>query len=139
MSKVRGELGGQENAKRLRAYLDVLRADRRGVPTRGNGPNLSAIAKACGFDRGVFYSNLDVKLLLNEAWEELGLDDGRSEPTTAYEAARLKDEMKSPRNGRIDGLEQEVLLLRAENAQLKADAAKYKALQQLMISSGRIP
>lgn len=139
MSKVRGELGGQENAKRLRAYIDALRADRRGVPARGSGPNLSAIAKACGFDRGVFYSNQEVKLLLNDAWEQLGLDDGMPDPTTAYEVARLKDEAKSPGNGRVDSLEKEVLLLRSENAQLKAEAAKYKALQQLMISTGRMP
>lgn len=140
MSKIaRGELGGQENAKRLRTYIDVLRADRRGVPARGDGPNLSAIAKACGFDRGVFYSNEEVKLLLNEAWEELGLDNGRPEPTTAYEAARLKDEAKSRGDSRVSGLEQEVLLLRAENAQLKAEHAKYKALQRLMIETGRMP
>jgi len=139
MKRLRGEHGGEENVRRFNTYVAALRKEKRGLPARNGGPNLSAIAKVCGFDRGVFYSNEGVKLLLNEAWEELGLDDGRPEPTTAYEAARLKDEAKSRGNSRIDGLEQEVLLLRAENAQLKAEAAKYKALQQLMIATGRMP
>jgi hypothetical protein len=135
----RGELGGLENAKRFRSYVDSLRAEGRGLPARNGGPNLSAIAKACGFDRGVFYANEEAKLLLDEAWVELGLADGRVEPSTAYEAARLKEESKSRGDSRSNSLEQEVLRLRAENAQLKVEIARFKAIQMLMAETGRMP
>lgn len=96
MKRVRGELGGFENVKRLHTYIDALRKDRRGLPQRAGGPNLSAIAKACGFDRGVFYTNEEAKFLLDDAQRELGLDHEVRQPSSAFEAARLKDEIKAP-------------------------------------------
>ena len=48
----------------LNSYLDSLSKAGSTLPRRGGTPNKVAIAKACGFDRNVFYSQGAVALLL---------------------------------------------------------------------------
>ena len=136
---MRGAAKGEENVRRLRAYLDALRAERRGLPARDGRPNLSVVAEACGFDRGVFYANQAAKVLLDEATTALGLDDGRPEPADAFEAAHIRQEIKARVDGRTKALEEEVLRLRAENARLKAENERMRALRVLMAETGRMP
>jgi hypothetical protein len=118
---MRGVAGGDDNARRLIDYIGGLRAERRGLPARDGRPNLSVIAQACGFDRGVFYTNQRAKLLLDEATAEVGLDDGWPAPATAFEAAQIREEAKARTDSRSKALEEEILRLRAENARLKAE------------------
>lgn len=136
---MRGVLKGEENARRLRDYLTALRTERRGLPSRDGRPNLSIIAEACGFDRGVFYANQMAKMLLDEATAELGLDDGMPEPADAFEEARIREEAKVRSDGRAKALEEEVLRLRAENARLKSENERMRAIRTLMADTGRIP
>jgi hypothetical protein len=136
---MRGAAKGQENAQRLAVYFAALRAEKRGLPARDGRPNLSVIAHACGFDRGVFYANQTAKVMLDDAVAELGLDDGRPYPANAFEAAQLRDETKVRGEGRSRALEDELLRLRAENAQLRAELVRLRAVQNLMANMGRMP
>jgi hypothetical protein len=136
---MRGAAKGEENAQRLASYIAALRAEKRGLPARDGRPNLSVIAQACGFDRGVFYANQAAKILLDEATAELGLDDGRPEPANAFEAAQIRAETKVARDKRVNSLEEEILRLRAENGQLKVEIARYRAIERLMSETGRMP
>lgn len=119
--EMRGVAGGDDNARRLIDYIGGLRAARRGLPARDGRPNLSLIAQACGFDCGVYYTNQRAKLLLDEATAEFGLDDSRPGPATAFEEAQIRGEAKARTDSRSKALEEEILWLRAENAQLKAE------------------
>lgn len=56
MSRSGPEIGA-ENANALRLHLDDLWTRQEPLPRRAGKPNLTSIAAACGFDRGVFYSN----------------------------------------------------------------------------------
>ncbi|MDO9710756.1 DUF6262 family protein [Paracraurococcus lichenis] len=123
----------------MRSYLDALRAEGRGLPGRDGKPNLSVIAEACEFDRGVFYANQMAKMLLDEATGQLGLDDGRARPATGFEEARLREEAKARLDGYTKALEEEVLRLRAENARLKAENESLRAIRTLMSETGRMP
>jgi hypothetical protein len=137
---VRGAQRGEENAARLQAYLDGLGANSRGLPKRDGKPNLSVIAAACGFDRGVFYTNEAAKLLLDEAIVALGLDDGR--PTaapSAFDEARIHEEGKVRADGRTKALEEEVIRLRAESARLRSENDRLRAIRTLMADTGRVP
>lgn len=137
--KARGELGGERNVVLLQTYISELAAQGRGVPVRAGRPNLSVIAEACGFDRGVFYQNSTAKSLLDAAVAELGFATSSAKSTDAYDEARLKDESKSLDNRRLKALEEENLYLRAENSQLRAENIRFRALQQLMANTGRMP
>ncbi|WP_287786721.1 DUF6262 family protein [Acidiphilium sp.] len=132
-------LKGEENARRLRDYLVALREEGRGLPARDGRPNLSSIAEACGFDRGVFYANQMAKILLDEAIAELGLDNGGPKPADAFEEAQIREEAKARTDGRTKALEEEVLRLRAENAQLKSENERMRAIRALMAETGRTP
>jgi hypothetical protein len=66
---VRGVPKGEENVRLLGVYLDELAAIGCGLPARDGRPNLSVIADACGFGRGVFYNNDAAKKVLDDAPE----------------------------------------------------------------------
>lgn len=125
--------------RRLSDYLEALRAEGRSLPAWGGRPNLRVIAEACGFDRGVFYSNQAAKVLLDEAQGRLGLDDGAPAPATAFEGARLRAEAKGRGEARMSSLEDEVIRLRAENARLGRENAQLRAVRDLMAETGRVP
>ncbi len=135
----RGVIQGEENVRRLGTYLDALAAERRGLPARDRRPNLSAIAEACGFDRGVFYTNQPAKMLLDDAHRRLGLEDDRPAALTAFDDARLREEGKARADGRLKALEEEVLRLRSENASLRAETDRLRALRHLLAETGRVP
>jgi hypothetical protein len=103
---VRGVQKGEENVRRLGVYLDEMTAEGRGLPARDGRPNLSVIAEACAFDRGVFYSNQTAKMLLDDAHRRLGLETGVPVDNTAFEQARLREEGKARSDGRSRSLEE---------------------------------
>jgi hypothetical protein len=135
---MRGVQQGEENVRRLNVYIKELSAEKRGLPARDGRPNLSIIAEACGFDRGVFYSNQKAKVILDEAYRGLGLDIGVAADLTAFEEAQLREESKSRADNRSKSLEQEILRLRAEIASLRAENARYRALRELLANTGRV-
>lgn len=55
----------------LRKYLKGLRDTGALLPRNGGRPNKLAVARACEFDRNVFYGNPEALQLLqeHEAWE----------------------------------------------------------------------
>ena len=137
---MRGVQGGDENIRKLRTYLDALKAEQRALPAFNMTPNLKTIAEACGFDRGVFYGkNSLAKVLVDEAASQLGLDDGRPIAETAFDEFRMRNEAKSQSDSRTKALEEEVIRLRAENARLKIENERYRAIRQMMAETGRAP
>ena len=48
---------GRKNAAALKEYLRGLKAQSGQLPARGGKVNVTAVALACGFDRGVLYQN----------------------------------------------------------------------------------
>ena len=136
---MRGVVGGEDNARRLSEYIGGLRAVQRGLPSRDGKPTLSVIAHACGFARGVFYTNQAVKMLLDGATAEVGLDNGLPPPGTAFDEARIREEVKAKADRRTKELEEEVLRLRAANARLKSENERFKAIRTLMAETGRMP
>lgn len=139
-SAIRGVKGAEENIRRVTSYISGLELAGRGVPWRGSGPNLSLIATACGFDRGVFYSNTTARALIDDAVVRLGRDSGTHTSTSRTPSVgSIADDAKEVRNRRTSDLESEILLLRAENAQLREDNGRFRALQRLMVETGRMP
>jgi hypothetical protein len=78
-------------------------------------------------------------VLIEEAASQLGLDDGRPIAETAFDEIRIRNEAKSQSDSRTKALEEEVIRLRAENARLKIENERYRAIRQMMAETGRAP
>lgn len=127
---MRGVPQGQENARRLEAYLDALERDKLPLPARDGKPNLSVIALACGFDRGVLYTNAAAKSAITAAAARLGLEAFEQR---APESVCAPD----PRDQRILKLEQENAALRAENIDLRRRVKRLEHVESHMAETGR--
>src|SRR5215469_12222867 len=100
---------GAEHVERVRQYIADLKAGGRAFPSRAGKPNLSVIAVACGFDRGVFYNNAAAMDVIEVELKPggIGLEswDMRAEDLPSG---------SDPRDQRIMQLEQANASLRAE-------------------------
>ena len=77
--------------------------------------------------------------MLDLAIAELGLDFGGPQPANEFEAAQLANEQKVRGEGRTRVLEEELLRLRAENAQMRAELIRLRALTAVMEQTGLMP
>jgi hypothetical protein len=123
-----GNAIGAENVARLKAYLEAVEGDSRGLPVRGGEANRSAIALACGFDRQVLYKNPLAKALLEAAVEKLGLAEVEDDAPVAK---------TDRRDQRILTLEQQNASLRAENAGLREKLRRLEQVEDIMVATGR--
>lgn len=120
---------GAEHAERLQQYLkdiDVL-------PARGGKLNVTAVALACGFDRGVLYANSECKRLIKAAIESKGLQglEDRVVAPTDDRCRRLEHQ--------VGQLEQRLAALSAENEALRAKVRRLAHVESHMIATGRLP
>ena len=118
-----------ENVERLRKYLSGIEA----LPSRGGQLNATAVARACGFDRGVLYQNPECKRLLNEALAAKGLRGLEEHETPAF------DDRKRQLEQLVTKLEQRNAALKAENDTLRDKLKRLHHVEAHMIATGRIP
>lgn len=106
---MKGKSGAElakEYAQRLRSYL--LSVDR--PPMRGGRVNMTAVAKACGFDRQVLYTNPACRALIQKLDAETLTDtDQALEPVTT----------ETVPTGELSLAKRRITLLEAENFELK--------------------
>ena len=122
---------GAENVQRLKAYVEELASATRGLPARGGRINASAIALACGFDRGVLYQNPAAREVLQEAATRLGLDG---------QVAKRETVSIDRRDQRILKLEQENAGLKAEIFELRRMLRRLEHIEETMVETGkRVP
>jgi hypothetical protein len=87
-----------EHAETLRLHLEHLWKRQEPLPRRAGRPNLTSLAAACGFDRGVFYSNEVVaahletyekrdRIRFYDKLEEAELKRDKAESTAKYDRA----------------------------------------------------
>ena len=123
---------GAEHVARVRQHIADLRAAGRGLPSRAGKPNLSTLALACGFDRGVFYNNAAAMQLIEAELEPGGIgleaSNRQSEPALGTNDAR---------DQRIMQLEQTNASLRAEVDHLRARLKRLWHIEEHMVETGR--
>lgn len=131
MTKSGAELG-REHAARLGDYL--ASTDR--IPSRSGRPNMTEIARACGFDRQVLYKNPACVALIEAAVAERGLDPkesrGFNEGSDWVPAGKLREAEK-----RNSALEKKVSELRARIIGLEATLRRREIVDEELIARGR--
>lgn len=127
MSKSGQQLGA-ENADAIDRYLDALKADGKGLPSRNGKVSMSAVALAAGVATQNLYKNPACRSMLEKAAQELGLSPiGR-------EDGQAKDD---PRDRRIQSLEARIASLQAEIEGLRSKLRRFAHIEQHMVETGR--
>ncbi|HCE3304112.1 TPA: hypothetical protein NG558_004293 [Vibrio parahaemolyticus] len=141
---------GQEIAKENIEKFESWRAsltddDYREMEYRGNLKR-SAIAKGCGFAKSVLQQNPAVKKLLGELESDLrvrGVLPSLNEKKSSFDnepqeldQAQIKRDKQGVHTRR---LEQRVVELEAENAELKRKLERFDALSSALADVGRLP
>jgi hypothetical protein len=118
---------GADHVKRLQEYLSSTAA----LPLRNGKVNATAIAKACGFDRNVLYTNPGAKSLLDAAAARIGAEgiDVASRPADGDDRARLQR--------KINKLEQEAAANRAEIDELRRRLRRLEHVETHFMETGR--
>ncbi len=118
---------GEENAEKLRKYLDSVDA----LPARQGKPNLTAIARAAGLkDRQPLYDNEKCKELLDKAIKDKGLRE--------IEVAAEHDHEKAVLERKITELQNKNDALYAEVHELRRQIQKYKHIEEMYAQGKRV-
>jgi hypothetical protein len=131
MTKSGVELG-REHVARLEAYL----AEVDTIPSRTGKPNMTAIARACGFDRQVLYKNPACAAMIDAAVKENGLDG--AETRESYDssefvpASKLREVEK-----RNSALEKKISEMRARIVGLEILLRRREIVDEELTSRGR--
>jgi hypothetical protein len=122
---------GDAHVEALQTYLSKLRGANVALPHRGGKVHLTAVAKACGFNREVLYQNPRCKALLAEAAANLGLTalETRADVDSKPETAALER--------RITQLERHNASLYAEVHELRRQLRQFQAIEAVLTESGR--
>ena len=120
---------GQEYVAALETYLQALRSEGKGLPSRNSKVSMSAIALAAGVDRQSLYKNPHCRALIEAAAQKLGLSG-----IEAREGAPIRDDGKDQR---IQALETQVASLQAEVHGLRSQLAQFRHIETHMVETGR--
>jgi len=123
-----GQQLGAENASAIERYLDALKADGRGLPSRNGKVSMSAVALAAGLATQNVYKNPACRSMLEKAAQELGL------APIGREDGQAKDD---PRDRRIQSLEARIASLQAEVEGLRSKLRRFAHIEQHMVETGR--
>lgn len=125
-----GKQVGADYVDMLTSYLDALRTDRKGLPSRNGKVSTPAVALACGVNRQSLYKNVRCRELLEQAAQEIGLQ--AIEHRVAGPANQ--DDTKTQR---IQVLEAQVATLKAEVEGLRRKLRNYAHFEEHMVETGR--
>ena len=133
MSK-NGQEIGQEHAKAVEAYVKDLWKRQEPLPRRAGRPNLTRIATACGFDRGVFYANDAVERALDEyeAKDRIRFYDKLEQAALDRDKTEASSKQNKAIMDRIIELE---ALVQSQARELE----RLRRLEKLMCSEGILP
>ena len=125
-----GKQIGADYVDMLTNYLEALRTDGKGLPSRNGKVSTPAVALACGVDRQSLYKNDRCRELLERAAQELGLQaiETRATGPATQDDTRIQ---------RIQVLESQVSSLQAEVEGLRRKLRNYVHIEEHMVATGR--
>lgn len=144
-----GQEAGEENLRKFEEWrASRSDADYRAL-ARGGKLSRRDIVRECGFARSVLAQNPRVRAALADLEEQLrrrGIlyaridalpgEDGVDEPEPLRQAGQTDN---AATQARLKALEQRVQLLLAENTELRARLARYSHIENVLLSTGRLP
>jgi len=125
---------GTEHDEALQRYLADRWARQEPLPRHGGKPNLTSIAAACGFDRGVLYAN-------EAAMKRLGEYEPKDRIRfyDKLEQAELQRDRVEVSTKQSKAMVQRVIELEATVQSQSAQLERLRRLERLMLREGILP
>lgn len=103
--------------------------------------SVSRVARECGLNRDVFYTNPDIRDKLWPALLHQLEQQGVLRPRVANPAEFIQREPRRPAasNARIKQIQEENEALKAENRELRKRLEKYEGMDEILRTTGRLP
>ena len=124
-----GKQIGDDYAETLARYLEALRKEGKGLPSRSGKVSAKAVALAVGVNIQSLYKNVRCRAMLEAAAQDLGLA-----PMESREAGPIKEDAK---DRRIQTLEARNVALQAEVEGLRQKLRRYAHIEAHMVETGR--
>ncbi|TXH77658.1 DUF6262 family protein [Thauera aminoaromatica] len=139
---VRGSNGVQDGERNTQRFLTWLASVEDFKPYILQGVlSISRVARECGLNRDVFYTNPEIRDVhwpqLNKRLEHEGVL--RSRVANPVEAPRRTTQRSAANEARIKQIQEENEAVKAENRELRKQLEKFKAIDEILHTTGRLP
>ena len=142
MGTKRGSNGIQDGQRNVEIFLAWASEVQDFKPYVHQGLlSVARVARECGLNRDVFYTNADIRDIhwpaLNRRLEDVGVLMAR----VANPAAKiLRPRRSDPRDeARIKQVQEESEAVKAENRELRRQLARFKGIDEILHTTGRLP
>lgn len=142
MSALKGSNGIKDGQFNTQVFLDWLANVEDFKPYIHQGLlSISRVARECGLNRDVFYTNPEIS---NVHWPALNKrleDEGVLKPRVANPAEATPRRPKSSvvSDARIKQIQEESEAVKAENRELRRQLDKLKGIDEILHTTGRLP
>lgn len=142
MGAQKGSNGIRDGQGNVEAFLNWVAQNDDFKPFIHQGIlSISRVAKECGLNRDVFYTNPDIRDVHWPALNKRLEDEGVLKPRVANPV----NEVPRQRHGtavseaRIKQIQEEAEAVKAENRELRRQLEKLKGIDEILHSTGRVP
>jgi len=142
MSAAKGSNGIKDGQLNEQAFLDWLTNVEDFKPYIHQGVlSISRVARECGLNRDVFYTNPDIRDIHWPALNKRLEDEGVLKPRVAnpVEAIPHQRHRSAASDARIKQIQEENEAVKAENRLLRSQLDKLKGLDEILHTTGRLP
>lgn len=142
MSALRGSNGVQDGERNTQTFLKWLADVEDFKPYIHQGVlSISRVARECGLNRDVFYTNREIR---DVYWPELNKRleyEGVLRPRVAnpVEVIRPSPQRNAVSEARIKQIQEENEAIKAENGELRKQLEKFKGIDEILHTTGRLP
>lgn len=142
MSTKRGSNGIQDGQRNVETFL-AWKADVDDFKPYVHQGLLSVarVARECGMNRDVFYTNPDIRDVHWPALNQLLEDAGVLRPRVANPATEMSRQRRGNAgdDARIKQIQEEAEAVKAENRELRRQLERLKGIDEILHTTGRLP
>lgn len=142
MGTKRGSNGIQDGQRNVETFLSWAAHVQDFKPYVYQGVlSVARVARECGLNRDVFYTNPDIRDIhwpaLNQRLEDTGVLKARvANPAAVVLQPRRSD----PRDdARVKQIQEEAEAVKAENRELRRQLERFKGIDEILHTTGRLP
>lgn len=142
MSALRGSNGVLDGERNTQKFLDWLTNAEDFKPYIHQGVlSVSKVARECGLNRDVFYTNREIRDVHWPALNKRLEDEGILKPRIAnpVEVIRQPPQRSAASEARVKQIQEENEAVKAENRELRKQLEKLKGIDEILHTTGRLP
>lgn len=142
MSAQKGSNGIQDGQRNVETFLDWAAHVKDFKPFIHQGLlSVARVAKECGLNRDVFYTNPDIRDIHLPALNKRLEDEGVLRPRVANPVREMPRQRRgnAVSDARIKQIQEESEAVKAENRELRKQLERLKGIDEILHETGRVP